>query len=337
MNIRHGDNLFAVCRERGWDWRDLLDLSANINPLGPAPAVRSAILAALDQIARYPDEFPTRLAECLAAHWHIPESYVLCGNGVTELTHFFARTGWQGPVAVAVPTTSEYHHAFPHALKVSLDEPETWPQRGLLVLTQPNRMTGELMEASILRRAIAAREGPVMVDESYLEFTGAESAVSWCEYHPNLLVLRSLSKFYALPGLRVGALVSGPEWLDRLRKRREPWQVSALAEIAAIAAVEDSGYAEKTRELIDGERAWLVEQVLEWPGVELRNSQANYLFAELERSAEDVCRWFLDRRILLRNCTGLPGVSGEAVRFAVRTREENQRFVEAGKEHFCSD
>ena len=334
MTITHGGNLFAICRERGWDWRDVLDLSANVNPLGPPPGVRAAIEATLDRIGCYPDQTPVELESVLASAWRVSPDMVLAGAGATELLHFFARAGWQGPSALVTPSGSELYRAFPHALRVALDDPERWPQRGLLVLSQPVNPTGEEISETLVRRVVASREGLVLIDESYIDFTPLESAVGLCEHHPNLLVLRSLSKFYALPGLRIGALVGSPQLIARLRRRREPWPVGVLAEAAARTAVADSEYPARSRELIATERSWLLEQLAPLDGLRLAHSAANFLFAATDRPAQQIVDWFLDRKIVLRNCTGLPGVSGEAIRFAVRTRQENERFVVAAREFF---
>ncbi|MBI4892627.1 MAG: histidinol-phosphate aminotransferase family protein [Acidobacteria bacterium] len=335
MKITHGGNIFAIARERGWDWKSVLDLSASINPLGPAPGVRPAVEAALDRIAHYPCQGPGQLEEALAAVWKISPDQILAGGGATELIHFVARSGWNGPTAMATPVWSEFYRVFPYALKVSAAEPETWPQRGLLVLSQPMNPTGEAIAEETLRRAIAGREGPVLIDESFIEFTRLESAVWWTEHHPNLLVLRSLSKFHALAGLRVGALVGSREWMDRLSRRREPWQVNGLAEAAALAAISDSGHAERTRLLVEEERQYLLEQLSDMPGVSVTPGVANFLFVSTTRPAADICEQFLEKRIILRNCTGLPGVEGEAIRFAVRTRPENDRFLAAARECLC--
>jgi len=335
LTINHGGNLFAICKERGWDWREVLDLSASINPLGPPPGVRPAVESALDRIMHYPGQMPSELEHRLARLWRVDPGMVMAGGGATELLHFVARSGWNGPTALVTPVWSEFYRAFPHALRLPMDEPERWPQRGLLVLSQPVNPTGEAVPVQVLRRAIAGREGPVLIDESFIDFTNLESAVGWCGSHPNLLVLRSLSKFYALPGLRIGALASSPEWMERLARRREPWQVSSLAEAAALAAIEDEDHAQRTREVVEMEREWLLEQLSDLPGLRFSEGSANFLYAGTNRPAGEICDWFLERKIILRNCTRLPGVQGEAIRFAVRLRAENERFVEAAKEFFC--
>jgi threonine-phosphate decarboxylase len=334
--MTHGESLFAISRERGWDWRAVLDLRASINPLGPPPGVRPAIEAALDRIAYYPGRMPLELESALASAWRVTPDMVLAGGGATELLYFFARVGWHGPAAVVTPAWPAFYRALPHALHLPLDDPQRWPQRGLLALSQPVNPTGEEIPETILRRAIAARDGLVLVDESFIDFTPLDSAVAWCADHPNLLVLRSLSNFYALPGLRVGALVGAPPSIARLRRRREPFTVGPLAEAAALAALADPEYPGQTHALIAAERGWLLEQLGAIDGWRVVPGAANFLFATTTQPAQQIVDWFLERLILLRNCTGLPGIAGEAIRFAVRTRPENERFVAAAREFFCA-
>jgi threonine-phosphate decarboxylase len=335
--IEHGGNLFAICRERGWDWQEVLDMSASINPLGPSSKVRPAVERALDMIMHYPGQTPDELEQALASGWNVPANSVLAGSGATELLHFVARAGWKGPTTLITPVWSEFYRAFPHALRIPMGDPELWPQRGLLVLSQPVNPTGEPVPVELIRRVVTSREGPVLIDETFIDFTRLPSAAQWVEDNPNLLVLRSLSKFHALPGLRVGAVVGSGEWMDRLRRRREPWQVSTLAEAAARAALSDLDHAERTRELVEEEREYMLDELSEMDGVRCAEGVANFLFAQTQRRAKDICDWFLERKILLRNCTGLPGVQGEAIRFAVRTRDENDRFLDAAEEFFCGD
>ena len=153
---------------------------------------------------------------------------------------------------------------------------------------------------------------------------------------PNQYVLRSLTKFYALPGLRVGALVAGADVVARWREMREPWQVNVLAEEAALAAIADANHARRTIEFVTAERAWLFSQLSSLGAVQPVPSTANYIFVRLEYSADALCRHFLEARILVRNCTGTPGVHGEAVRVAVRTRLENEKLIVRWKEFTCA-
>ena len=130
MRVTHGGGVFAAARELGCDWRDILDFSASINPLGPAPGVRTAIIAALDEIVHYPDPYGSRLQHALAAEWGVDPDCMMVGNGATELIHFLARV-WREKVTLAVPVFSEFHRAFPDAAFVDVNA--IWPDDGLLV------------------------------------------------------------------------------------------------------------------------------------------------------------------------------------------------------------
>ena len=141
MTVAHGGNIFAVAREHGWDWRDMLDFSASINPLGPAPGVRQAIISGIDRIGHYPEREPLCLANALADLWRIHPDQILLGNGATELIFFLARMLGKVGVTLALPVFSEFHRAFPQAHFADLGNPATWPDKDLLVLTRPANPT----------------------------------------------------------------------------------------------------------------------------------------------------------------------------------------------------
>jgi threonine-phosphate decarboxylase len=336
MAITHGGNIFQVSRERDWDWRDVADFSASINPLGPSPSVLDAIRAAFERIPHYPDRDAAALRAALAKLWNVHEEQILLGNGATELLHWMARTEPHAEVTLAVPVFSEFHRAYPDARCVDARDIRSWPREGLLVLTQPNNPTGEPLPHDELERWLLDTVNPVLIDESFLEFTGVPSTARLLEARPRFYVLRSLTKFYALPGLRVGALLAAGGETRRWRPMREPWQVNVLAEAAALAAIADLEHGKRTLEFVAAERAWLCGQLAAIPRVRPMPSQANYLFVLLDTEAAPLCRYLLDRRILIRDCTGSPGIDGEAVRVAVRTRPENERLVAAWREYSCA-
>ena len=324
MAVTHGGNIFEIAREHGWDWREVTDFSASINPLGPAPGVAPAICKAIDRIAHYPEREPSILRHSLAKLWEVDESQILLGNGATELLHFFARITHHENVTLSLPAFSEFHRAYPEAAP-SAD--------GLLVLTQPVNPTGAVLETEILERHLFGTRRPVLIDESFLDFTGLPSAACFLDRRPHLYILRSLTKFYALPGLRIGALLASAGTIAEWRRHREPWQVNVLAEAAALAAITDSAHAFRSREYVNTERTWLSEELASLRGVHVEPSHANYLFARLDYPAAGLYQHFLEARMLIRNCVGTPGIEGEAVRIAVRTRAENQRLMARWKDY----
>ena len=325
----HGGNIFAVSREHGWNWREVLDFSASINPLGPSPLVKPAICQALDRIVHYPERDPQRLHRALARIWNVPEERIIAGNGATELIFFLARVHQSSAVTLALPVFSEFQRAFRGSGTTDLLAPESWPGEGLLVLTRPANPTGWTLPIETLRRYLENSAASVLVDESFLEFSCCPSAATLIEQYPRLMVLRSLTKFYALPGMRVGALLATESTVRAWKEQREPWQVNVLAEEAALAALSDSDHAAKSIEFVTGERVWLSDQIRSLPNTDPLPSDANFIFIRLTHPAAALSKHLLQSRILIRNCSGWPGVHGEAVRIAVRTRKENEYLLNA--------
>jgi threonine-phosphate decarboxylase len=327
MNLDHGGNLFAIARNKGWDWHDIADFSASINPLGPSPAVMPAIQLALDRIVHYPECEPRELQEALAQQWNVAPENILLGNGATELIHFVSRVKGFSQVTLVPPVFTEFHRAFPDA---RVGQPST--VEDLVVLTQPLNPTGQFVP---LERYLDA-PGALLIDESFLDFTGQPSSVQFIDKRPGLYVLRSLTKFYALPGLRAGALVASADLIEDLRRKREPWQVNTLAERAALAALADRDHAIRSIEFIRAERQWMSDRIAEIPGATPQPSCANYMLVALDHPAAALVSHLLERKILVRDCSGWPGVTyASAIRVAVRTRPENQRLLAAWKEFAC--
>ena len=327
--VHHGGNVYSVALQNGWDWREVADFSASINPLGPSPAVRPAILAALDRIVHYPEADAGRLRQTISRHWHIDPASLMLGNGATDLLHFFARALAPSQVTLVAPVFSEFHRAFPGAVLVAF-EAGGWPEEGLVVVTRPANPTGRLPE---LEDYLASTTNPVLIDESFIEFTGQPSLVGRVTgTRPNLFVLRSLTKFQAIPGLRAGALAGPPAVLHEWSRLREPWQVNVLAEAAVEASLGDPEHARRTVEFVASERAWLGSELAAIRGLAPQPGTANYLLVAVDRPVPRLER----HRVLVRDCSGWPGVPFPyAMRVAVRTRVENVRLIRALRGELC--
>jgi threonine-phosphate decarboxylase len=238
-----------------------------------------------------------------------------------------------------IPTFTEYRRAVESigaaVRTVKLDAGDHFRLRpagmdtDVVIVTNPNNPTGSYAPPEEMVDWIS-RINPstqVFVDEAFVEFTAQPSIVRYIDRFPNLWVLRSMTKFYALPGLRLGYLVSSR--IPGLRAKREPWQVNTLAELAGIASLEDRGYEEATLQLIQRERLWLWKQLQTISGIRAFPSDANFFLVRCVHDGE------LDRfiskltgaRILIRDCRGIEGLDGPYFRFAIRTREENSRLL----------
>jgi len=327
MAVTHGGNIFATAGGEGIAWQQVLDFSASINPLGPSPAAREAILSAVDRIAHYPERTSFALRERLAAEWGIRPDQILAGNGATELLFDWCRH--VGPGTIAAPAFGEFHRAWPEARLCQLADVGSWPEKGPVILTRPANPTGTLVDAATVRRYAQERLDPVLVDESFLDFCDAESLTPFVG--GNLFVLRSLTKFWALPGLRVGALAGEVSALERYRP---PWSVNVLAEAAALASLEDREHADRTRAFVRSEAAWMARELTQLPELQVAPPVANYLFIETDR-AQELAEFAAKRKVLIRDCNGWPGFDISAIRVAVRRRWENEVLIRVCKECLC--
>jgi threonine-phosphate decarboxylase len=333
MNLSHGGRLFAVARQHGWHWQEVLDFSASINPLGASPSVYDALREALPQIVHYPDPHAEELVAALAKAWSIPSEWILAGNGATDLIHLLGCEFAGYDVTLCEPVFGEFHRVFPGARWVPANEPEHWPTDGLTIITRPINPSGEMPS---IEAWLGGTEHPVLIDESFIEFTRNSSLIHWITRRPNLMVLRSLTKFYALPGLRVGAIVAEPDRVANWKARRDPWAVNTLAVRAACAALQDCEHSRTTLQTITREREWLTAEIRSLRGVTVGESHANFLLVRLPYKSSGLAGHFEHHKILVRDCSGWPGLPpGEFIRVAVRTRTENERLVAAWKEYRC--
>jgi threonine-phosphate decarboxylase len=305
--------------------RHLLDFSAPINPLGPPEGVRSVLALASTHAARYPSADADELCAAAAQYHGVPRECVLAGNGSTELIYLVARLFSGEPVRVLVPSFTEYEDAC-HACGAKLVDASVRPSATFAA--NPTSPEGRLCT----REELLALAGTRVVDEAFLPFVGEETSLTCAAAQTrDLIVIRSLTKFYAMPGLRAGYLVAHPERILRLRELQPPWSVNALACAAGVAALADSAFAERTRARIAVLRGELA-RVLAALGLEPSDAAANYLLCRTD-DAGALCARLRERGIAARNCDSFSGIEpNRRVRFSVRERAENARLVRALRE-----
>jgi len=301
----------------------ILDFSANVNPLGPPDGVRTLLERAVDLVSRYPTVDARDFREAVARHHAIGGECVLAGNGSTELIYLVTRLFGGCRARVLAPAFTEYEDACEAAGIAVNGGGET-----VTFLANPTSPEGCLRP----REEILKLPGTLVIDEAFMDFVGNHEslALDACR-DPRLIVLRTLTKFYCIPGLRLGYLVAVPETVNRLKRLQPPWTVNALASAAGVVALEDKAYAEFTRRFV-AERREELAQGLRAIGLEPRPSVANYILCRVPDAAH-LCDELLKRGIAARNCDSFTGLEpNRYVRFAVRKRSENERLLAALKE-----
>lgn len=350
MKLTHGGDWAGFQAEFG---EMPLDFSANVSPLGLPEGVRRAIVESLPHADRYPDPLCRSLREKLAAHHGIPAQRILCGNGAADLIFRLALAVRPRAALVTAPTFSEYEQAL-KAVGCGVERfvlaeesgfavteallPRIAPALDVLFLCEPNNPTGRTTDPRLLRRILdrCAECGTLLVvDECFNEFLddpAAHTLIDELPAHPNLILLKAFTKWYAMAGVRLGCALCGDEALpERMRAAGQPWAVSSLAQAAGIAALDEAEYGDRLRRLIRSQRPRM-HSALAALGCRVYPGEANYLlFFHPDPHLADRLR---ARGVLLRDCSNYPGLGPGYYRAAVRTEAENDAFLRAMKEAF---
>lgn len=342
---RHGGGIHQAAVELQRPVSELLDFSASINPLGIPREVHAAAAAALVETIHYPEIHAESLVAALAGHHHLAPEHFLPGNGSTPLFALLARTLRPRRALVVRPAFSEYQRALemagteidPFDLIAEEDfalNPEQLlqriePETDLLLLANPGNPSGARIKAATLLTLLhAVPEHVIMaVDEAFIDFSPDDSILQAVASTPNLYVFRSLTKFYAIPGLRAGYLAGPREGITRLQKEAEPWALSTVAIAAAKAALTATAYHQASQILIPLFREQLASGLRDL-GLHVFPSAANYLLLRLDAPrANDIVKTLRQEGILLRSCSNFPPLDAHYLRVAVRSAAENERLL----------
>jgi threonine-phosphate decarboxylase len=333
-----------VFRHGGAGGAGTLDFSAGINPMGPPAGVLAVLRDNLAAVGRYPDPDCRILTRHVARLHGVGRECVVAGNGAAELIHAAARAVRPRRVSVVEPAFTEYRRAALRCGAVidhwmsqkAYFQPAPFDPGGadLVWLCNPNNPTGRLWPPGEIFPWVAAHpESIFVIDEAFLPFRPDEpehSLAADVERSPNLIVVRSLTKLYALPGLRLGYAVAAPEWAERLREQLPPWSVNALAQVAGLVALEDDLYRQRTHAWFRTEPPRLFQELRKFDGLEVLPTQANFILLRLRHATAETaaCR-LAARRILVRDASDFVGLGPSWVRVAVRTAADNDRLLAA--------
>ncbi|MBI5428763.1 MAG: threonine-phosphate decarboxylase [Nitrospinae bacterium] len=350
----HGGDRKAAATLAGLQPEDLLDFSSSVNPLPLPPCVRR-LLAELEQNLReYPDPNSSRLKEELERTLNIDRDRIVVANGSTELIYllpFLLES--KSAVCLAVPCFSEYKRAFDLAnfpvheipsgpangfqpeIDCFMERLERIPNLGAAVVGHPNSPAGNLWKEQNLLSLLSYCEDRnvfLVVDETFMDFCGpGRSLLPKIPDSRFLVVVRSMTKFYGLAGLRLGYGVMHPRLVEAMEKRRIPWSVNLAAQKIGAAVLQDREFAEQTRAFIRKENPFLRDALGKTGFLEVFSSDVNFFLVRLrgiDLALPD--RFYMNLLrdgILLRNCGNFDGLDKSYFRIAVRAREDNEKLV----------
>lgn len=349
----HGSDLEKIERTYNIKKEDIIQFSANVNPLGISFALRKTLAEHIDAISTYPDREYTSLRRCIARYANTDPRNIVVGNGSTELISLFIRITHPDKALIVGPTYSEYerevamgggrshYFSLTEASEFCLDTAALTEELSrdvdLLILCNPNNPTSSVIRHAQMREILdycKRRSITVLVDETYVEFTEDVedvTAIPLTEYYNNIVILRGISKFFAAPGLRLGYAVCGSrDLLQKIEQCKNPWTINSLAAIAGEIMFTDDEYIRQTRELISGERHRILAALEASPSFQPYQPHANFVLVKILKenlTSSDVFEAAIRRNLMIRDCSTFPFLNDKYFRFCFMLPEQNDALM----------
>lgn len=347
MNFGHGGNIEEIRRKYKLENKLLIDFSANINPLGISKKVKEDMIKALDNIERYPDITYYDLKEAISEYEGISSENLVLGNGAAEVIFNIVRGLKPKKVLLPAPTFSEYGEAIESIdgeikycilnNKFKLEEEFIMAidkDIDMIFLCNPNNPTGVLTNREyiikVLNKALTI-DTIVVIDESFIDFIENKndySMINFCNEYKNLIVVKSLTKFFAFPGIRIGYGISGnKEIINKISKVSISWSINTVAAMGAASALKQKQYISDSINYVNKQREFLYNELSKIKKIHVFKPSVNFIL--FRTSDNDLREKLLKEGIIIRSCHNYIGLENGYYRVAVRTEEENIKLIEA--------
>ena len=341
----HGGNIHAAANSDSIALEEILDFSANINPLGPPEWLRSCVSCELDNIVHYPDPTASALKKIIAQKYQLSIQNILVANGTTELLYQLPRVINPKRAIIPVPCYIDYLKVMDMAgvviKTVELSEDKDFEidinhlalllaPGDMLILGTPNNPTGKCVDScKLLDLACKNPDALFLIDEAFLEFVpGRESLAGKA---PNIITLHSLTKFYAIPGLRLGFGIFPDVIAPKLQNIIPPWTVNSLAQKVGERAITDKEYQKRSIEICQKNRSIFKKDLSNFKDLKIQSSEANYFLIRLlgQHKVHEIKQKLARKNILIRDCLNYQGLGQDYFRIAIRSKKENKLFCAA--------
>ncbi|AHM57599.1 putative threonine-phosphate decarboxylase CobD (plasmid) [Peptoclostridium acidaminophilum DSM 3953] len=325
----------------------IIDFSVNINHLGIPARAAGKLKDAIEGLGRYPEIDGASMCAYIEERLKAPRGSVILGNGGIELIYLFARALRPSKAIVVQPTFNEYKRAFEmngcdvidfitHARDAFVPDMEKLAamvrseRPDAVALCSPNNPTGVQTDpgkAAGLLEAVKDVGASLLIDESFIDYSGGASFLDAIGKYP-VFIVRSMTKFYAIPGLRLGYCIGNAGIINKIKQHKEPWSVNSLSLSIIPELFEDEEFADRTLDEARRGKAALLEALGAIDGIEVYPPQANFVLCRLERGTGDMLNEYLIRQgYFIRTCTDFCGLGDEYVRIAVRSAAENRSLA----------
>ena len=368
MSKIHGGNIFQFAHEQRIEPYEVVDFSANINPLGPSQRGLDALNAQLRYISHYPDATNDDVLNAIADTYGMDKHQIIVGNGAAELLYAICRLPGYTGAFVPAPGFSEYKEALeaskipvrdifyrpreddngkpyfevPYlALETFAAELKGQDGRIIVFLGNPNNPDGTLLDKDHIRTVASMLKDAnslLVIDESFIDFVGNDplqdnehSIRSLVNEFDNIIVVHSFTKFYAVPGLRIGAAFANKTLITQLQQYIPSWSVNTLAQAYTKAALNDVDYIKLTKQELNEERAFMYNALDALEGVTVYPPSANFIFFQVNQegiTANYINEELKKYNMIVRNCDSYVGLTNHWVRIAIKDHETNIKLVD---------
>lgn len=365
----HGGNIYKVFREK--NIKEILDYSSNINPFGIPESLKTSIIENMNIIERYPDPEYLELREKIAKNNNVKLENIIVGNGATEIIFLFMKILAPKKVLIVSPTFAEYERGIrstnnsfinENIKKLEIDyfqllEEEDFKLNieklitkletnyDLLVICNPNNPTGKYLKLEEMEKILKKcneTNTKFFVDEAFYEFVEngfEESIIKTKENKENLFIIRAFTKFFAIPGLRLGyGICFNNDLLIKMNEKKEPWSVNNFAELAGIIVLDDIEYINKTNNWIKEEKEYMFNKLNKIDGIIPYKTEVNFILVKIcdtlihkELNVKTIRKKMLENGILIRDASNFKYLDDRFFRLAIKDRENNNKVIECLK------
>lgn len=368
MSKIHGGNIFQFAHEQQIEPYEVIDFSANINPLGPSQRGLDALNDQLRYISHYPDATNDDVLNAIADTYGMDKNQIIVGNGAAELLYAICRLPGYTGAFVPAPGFSEYKEALeasnipvrdifyrpreddngkpyfevPYlALETFAAELKGQDGRIIVFLGNPNNPDGTLLDKAHIRTVASMLKDAnslLVIDESFIDFVDNEplrdndqSMRSLINEFDNIIIVHSFTKFYAVPGLRIGAAFGNEKLISQLHQYIPSWSVNTLAQAYTEAALNDVNYIKRTKQELNEERAFMYNALDAIEGITVYPPSANFMLFKVNHegiTANTINENLKRDNMIVRNCDSYVGLNNQWVRIAIKDHDTNIKLVE---------
>ncbi len=358
----HGGDVYSLARELQKDPLDILDFSSNISPMPIPTGIKDAIVAHLEEVRMLPEVDSFSLRKALGIRYGLDPDQFLVGSGTTEWIYALPKLLEPDRVVIPLPTYSDYEDASLMAerdvdlfvmplpaegiysseqLMESLLSRVGKGNREVIFLCNPNNPTGAFTPPELIREACATRPNSIwIIDESYAHFVAEDdksSLLGQGGLPSNAIILRSFSKIYSIPGLRIGCIVGPKEIISGLSTQARPWAVNRLAQVAGEYLISHPSIEDEVRRYCANEKAFILAQIQGLGDyLEPIEGTTNFILFRVKEpyKAAQLTGYLRSKGILIRNCGNFKGLYGEYIRISIKDRLGNEILIESLSDFF---